>query len=383
MLVLDSLGLSDLKIISLTCQQFRSLAISRLFRCLSIGISRGSVSGLGVDRYCWGIWKLNPFDLSFVEPMTLSTMHALLAFYGSEHIAPLVREFRLAAYDGGLLQPSIEVVLDLLHRFSNVRSVGLTLSNVTPRMMETIAQLPALASVIMDSCTYHHSEEPLLRLKDVSLSRLYSSYEDGTWPFTVQPELLESLHVDGTTFPNFTSLPNLITLRILRTDSNPTTPVIRCLKFLTQCHCPSLETLILPTRYYGLDGELATVDRSTLLMIPRLKVYHGPSSFIPLFATGGLLRHASLWESSQLGNADSLDILHALAPNLVKLTVNVVSRRRFVATAHAIRQFRDMEKLYVKAEGIGGLETMQACTLGKCVVILLTSVFIFSISSRP
>jgi hypothetical protein len=347
--VLDSLGFSDLKAISLTCRKFRSLAISRLFRRLSLGSSSNS----------WYMLRPNQMALSNVGP--------LLAFYGSEHIAPLVREFWLTAYrplDDFYYrkQPSIEVVLDLLHRCSNVQSVGFTSSHVTQPIMQTIAQLPALASINIDHCVYDNSEGPLLRLKNVSLFNDRPSDVEGKWPFTVQPELLESLHVDASTFPNFSSLPNLRTLHV-NGDGKNATPVIRCLDFLTKCNCPSLDTLILP-RCRIVHGELAAFHTSTLPTIPCLKVYHGPSVFISFFAAGSSLHSASLSDTTRPIDspledfADRLDKLHTLAPNLVALTIDVICPSE--AIARAIPQFGALEELYLKTKN-RELEPMQAC----------------------
>jgi hypothetical protein len=349
--VLETLDFSDLKAISLTCRNFRSLATPRLFRRLSIGLSGGG-------RYYLG--KPGRPSL-FSEDTTLSAVSPLLVFYGSEHIAPLVREFWLSVptilyYPRPL---SVEVVLDLLHRFSNVQSVGFTSLRVTQTIVQTIAQLPALVSITAHNCLYDNWEGPLLRLKNVSLFNRHPSDVEGKWPFTVQPELLESLHVDASTFPNFSSLPNLRTLRV---NGENATPIIRCLDFLTKCNCPSLDTLILPRTRFA-HGELAGFDRSTLPTIPYLKVYHGPSAFVPLFA-GSSLHRVSLSDPTRPDGhppediADSLHKLHALAPNLVALAIDVVCPSE--AIARAIPQFGALEELYFKTRN-GALEPMQAC----------------------
>jgi hypothetical protein len=354
--VLDTLDFSDLKAISLTCRNFRSLATPRLFRRLSIGLS---------DE---GWYLRKPGHPRFFSPgdMTLSAASPLLAFYGSEHIAPLVREFWLSAYTGRYArrQPSVEVVLDLLHRFSNVQSVGLKSLRVTQTIMQTIAQLPALVSITMARCQYDDWEGPLLRLKDVSLFCDYPPDGEVKWPFTVQPELLESLHVDAFTFPNFSSLPNLRTLHVDGVDESATS-VIRCLDFLTKCNCPSLDTLILPKCRF-VHGELATFDTSTLPTIPCLKVYHGPGVIIPPFAAGRSLRRAFLWDTTWPDDstpedfADSLHKLHALAPKLVALSIDVICPSE--AIARAVHQFCALEELYLQTRN-RDLNPMQACSI--------------------
>jgi hypothetical protein len=343
-LVLDSVGFSDLKAISLTCRRFRSLAIPRLFCRLFLGAPSKS--------WYWRKPSPSGFFLVNSKDIKVSDVGPLLAFYGSEHIAPLVREFRTAYADFYYRRkPSIEVMmLDLLHRLPNVQSVGFEGTDVTQPIMQTISQLPALASITMDNCVYDDLEGPLLRLKNVSLFVNYPSGVKSNWPFTVQPELLESLHVDSFTFPNFSSLPNLRTLHV-HGDGKAAAPVIRCLDFLTKCDCPSLDTLILP-RCRFVHGELAAFDRSILPTIPCLKVYHGPSVLSPLLAAGSSLHSASLSGTTRPDDptpedtADSLDKLHALAPNLVVLTIDVVCPSE--AIARAILQFRVLEELYLK-----------------------------------
>jgi hypothetical protein len=345
--VLDTVDFSDLKAISLTCRNFRSLATPRLFRRLSIRLSS--------EGRCY-LWK--PHNTS--KDTMLSAVSPLLAFYGSEHIAPLVREFGLSVCHY-YPKPSAEVVLDLLHRFSNVQIVGLESLRVTQTIMQTIAQLPALVSITVHNCWYDNWEGPLLRLKNVSLFNDRPSDVEGKWPFTVQPELLESLHVDASTFPNFSSLPNLRTLNV--DGDQDTTPIIRCLNFLTKCNCPSLDTLILPRTRFA-HGELAGFDRSTLPTIPYLKVYHGPSVFIPLFAAGSSLHSVSLLDIIRPegfaldDSADRLNKLHTLAPNLVALTITVVCPSE--AIARAIPQFGALEELYLNTRNTE-LEPRQAC----------------------
>jgi hypothetical protein len=215
----------------------------------------------------------------------------------------------------------------------------------------------------MDHCVYDNTEGPVLRVKHVSLFGVYSSDFEGNWPFTVQPELLESIHVDASTFPNFSSLPNLRIL-LVSGGSEETDPAIRCLEFLARCHCPSLDTLILPRGIF-VDGELAAYERSTPPTIPRLKVYHGPGVLIPLFAAGRSLRRALLWDITWPGDstpedfADSLDKLHALAPNLVALTIDVICPSE--AIARAVHRFCALEELcFITRQR--QLRPMQACT---------------------
>jgi hypothetical protein len=354
-MVLDTLDFSDLEAISLTCRNFRSLATPRLFRRLFIGLSSEGWYYLG-----------KPDHRTFVslEDMRLTAASPSLAFYGSEHIAPLVREFWLSVSTSRYhpRQPSVGVVLDILPRFSNVRSVGFASLRVTQTIVQTIAQLPALMSVTVRNCSYDNWEGPLLRLKNVSLFHYRPSDVEGKWPFTVQPELLESLHVDAFTFPNFSSLPNLRTLHV-NGDGGNAIPIIRCLDFLTKCNCPSLDTLIL-SRCRFVHGELAAFDRSTLPTIPYLKVYHGPSALIPLFAAGSSLHRVSLSDFTRRDDyppediTDSLHKLHALAPNLVALTIDVVCPSE--AIARAIPQFGALEELYLETKNTE-LEPMQAC----------------------
>jgi hypothetical protein len=305
--------------------------------------------------------------------MTQSAVNAWLEFYGSKQIAPLVRELWLGANVDHSLRADIEPILALFQRFDNIRNITFKSLRGIPCIMQTIARLPALTSIIMDGCVYDHSEEPLLRLGNVSLFGDHFSDVEGNWPFTIQPELLKSLHVDTTTFPNFSSLPNL---RILRVNCNrkAAAPVIQCLKFLARCHCPSLDTLIFHRGLF-MDSELAVFDRSTVTLpkIPRLKIYHGPDSLVSLFIGDGSLGRASLWTSGIPERmADNLNILHALAPNLVMLAIDVIWPS--AAIACAIHQFRDLEELYLKTKTrVKVLESMQACRLTTNFVNALSS----------
>jgi hypothetical protein len=87
-------------------------------------------------------------------------------------------------------------------------------------------------------------------------------------------------------------------------------------------------------------------------MMPQLKTYYGPCGFAHVFAAAASLRRASLWDTAPLDApapdyfADGLSKLHAVAPDLVSLTVDAICPS--AAIARAISQFRALEVLHLK-----------------------------------
>jgi hypothetical protein len=317
---LKMLAFSDLKSISLANHRLRALASPRLFRCLCL-----SAAGSTKEAPHWTRWAHpQPSDAN-KEPLTPSEMTELLQFYGSGKIAPLVRKVWLAHHSNHLpLQPSAEAVFSLLPKFPKLESIGFISSHIDARILRKFNELPALVSIFMESWTSFDLELPRLSLKAVQL--LGGRQEDlASWPFTIQPDLLEFLHIDNTTFPDVSSLPNL---RILRLGYHFDDPVPLCVNFLTRCLCPSLDTLIFCRDRYEVEGAV-DVDSLPPHIIPRLSTYHGPTAHAHVFAASGFLRNATLWAptsgrpQSPEQVTSSLRRLHALAPNLVELTVDV------------------------------------------------------------
>jgi hypothetical protein len=272
-------------------------------------------------------------------------------FYGSEKIAPLVRRLSIADYyEPSCSWSKIEAVLSLIRTIPNLDCIVFGSSHIGARIMHEIGQRQTLTSIEMNSCISSNAEPPRLHLQTVHLLRHRRSDADRSWPFTVQPELLESLHVDKTAFPMLSSLPNLRNLWVEPCGNRFTelVPVIECLNFLSRCSCPALETLVFSKRAYA-DGSPADVVGLALPALSRLQRYNGPSTFVPLFASGGSLLHATLHEYDYCdyppeGVAGILQNLHALAPNLVSLSTQVPCLEE--ADFHAACLFPKLEELH-------------------------------------
>jgi hypothetical protein len=303
--------------ISLTCQRLRDLASPRLFRCLSLSTVAESVA-------YWTRRPANPPNGFFAVPLTPEKTDRLLQFYESAKIAPLVRKFWLTDYRSIFpLRPSIERIFTLLRRLPDLECVGVETSDLDANVMGGIEQLPALTSIFIISCTGRNERLPCLPLRTVQLHGIRA------WPFTVQPELLESLHIVQGAFPEVSSLPALRTLRV---DGDAFAIVVECLAFLMCCACPSLESLSLnqtPAWPGTNGGDLNDVHSLKMPPIPHLKTYYGPTTLVPLLATSGSLRHVTLWgapwevSSSLEHAAGTLHELHSLAPHIVTLTLDV------------------------------------------------------------
>jgi hypothetical protein len=303
----SELGARDLKVISLTSKRFRALSTSRLFRCLHLWTNRGTRGRLETLQWIFSREGLR-------EHRTPSTIDQFLEFYGSEMIAPLVQEFCLDRYSyDSLIQPSIETILALLRRLPRLERITFRSSNFDARVMHELGQLPTLSSVSIRDCTAPATDIPHLRLKKVEL------LDPGPWPFTVDPDLLESLSIVDGGFPAASCLPNLRTFSIY---GYPVAPVVRCLDFLVHCPCPSLETL---TFYQVRNADGSPADINQLPTIPFLKTYRGPIRFAPLFATAGSLLRVQLWGSTRSRGSvvRRLRELRSLAPNIISLTTDV------------------------------------------------------------
>jgi hypothetical protein len=300
-----TLAFPDLKAMSLACKRFRALATPRLFRCLCL--SQSVVSG-GDGTYYWGCMRTGPSDVR--KLLSPSAMDQLLEFYGSERIAPLVRECWLSKYSYEYpIVPGVEVVLALLRRLPRLESIAFRSSNLDARLMHALEQLPALSSISMRSCTRSTMYTPHLRLKRAEL------HHDGSWaswPFTIDPDLLECLSVGHCGPPAASCLPNLRTLSVY------TTSVFGSLDFLVNCSYPSLKVLNLSSTHQ--EYELP----ANVYGFPCLQEFSGPIRLAPAFAAGGSLLHVHLSEGKE--TVVIVDILHKLlplAPNLVTLTVDV------------------------------------------------------------
>jgi hypothetical protein len=301
--ILKTLAFPDLKLISLACKRFRALAAPRLFRrlCLTMFSYRGGCN-----------WSYSGTDYHDVRKLVFPS-DQYLEFYGSEKIAPLVREFRLCKYSyKHLIEPGIEVVLALLRRLPGLESITFRSCNLDAQVMHALEQLPALASISMIFCSGPTTHIPHLRLKKVELVDIRR------WLFTPDPDSLECLSIGNCEPPAASCLPNLRTLSV-NTYHWPS--VFCCLDFLVKCSCPSLETLSLSStvREYELPANI-----DGLPTIPRLQNFAGPIRLAPIFATGRSLLHVIL--SEERGPFVTVDVLHELlllAPNLVTLMVIV------------------------------------------------------------
>jgi Leucine-rich repeat (LRR) protein len=221
-----------------------------------------------------------------------------------------------------------------------------------------IDQLPALTTLSMHGCEIVDSapEHPCLRLQTLRV-------REGSYPLRIQPELLESLYINQASF-QVLSLSPLPNLRIFRVGKNSNRlrheflPVLDCLSFLADCSCPSLETLVLEGNR-SLDA--AAVNTSALPPLPSLKVYRGPAFFVPFFASGRSLLRASLWGCRLFGDlVKVLQELHALAPNLVALTIGGSSVEKPILRAVCLfANLEDLLLMTIAKEEI----SVQACNL--------------------
>jgi hypothetical protein len=303
---LKLLDFHDLNVVSLACKRFRALAAPNLFRCLCFStVTRGD------GKFSWGCSKTSLAEVQ--KPLTPSTMDQLLKFYGSERIAPLVREFWLILHsDYRPVEPSIDAILALIRRLPRLGRIVFRLATLDARIMHALEQLPALTSICMKYCTSSTTDIPHLRVKKVEL------LDSGPWPFTIDPDSLERLYIENCGPPAASHLPNLRTLSI---DTHDVPSVFCCLEFLVNCSCPSLKTLTLSStnQEYELPANIYGLPT-----IPSLRRFRGPIKLAPIFATGGSLLHVNLYEGGEsFVAADVLPKLHRLAPNLVTLTVDV------------------------------------------------------------
>jgi hypothetical protein len=306
---IKTLASPDLKAISLACKRFRALAAPHLFRRLHLA---------EVDPDGEQYWACCPsgYD-AYAEPLTSSTLDHLLEFYGSGMIAPLVREFQLDRYRVPSLL-DIGVVLALLRRLPRLDRIVFLLSDLDAYIMHTLEQLPALTSFSMQFCPSYNTGIPRLRLKSLELLgppyRLHSPC-----PFTIDPDILESLSIGEGAFPATSCLPNLRTLSVSNHSSMPS--IVSCLDFLMHCSCPSLKTLDISSNRmeYELPANIYGLPK-----MPCLQQFRGPIRLAPFFATGGSLRDVRLSERTE--TFVIIDVLHKLlplAPNLVTLMVDV------------------------------------------------------------
>jgi hypothetical protein len=341
---LKMLAVPDLKSISLACERFRALAAPRLFRCLHLSVVDAD------GKHCWAFCK-SVSDV-WPEPLTSSTMDQLLEFYGSEMIAPLVREFRLDRFRDPCPM-DIGVVLALLRRLPRLDRIVFFLSDLDACVMHTLEQLPALTSISLQLCSSSDTDIPHLQLKSVELlgppPRLFAPCA-----FTIDPGLLECLSIGEGAFPATSCLPNLQTLFV---GSHSVPPVVSCLDFLTHCSCPSLKTLDISStnREYELPANI-----DGLPTIPCLQQFRGPIRLAPFFATGGSLRHVRLSEGKEtFATVDVLHKLLALAPDLVTLTVDVPYANESVL--RAALSFSHLEELCIRSTS-DEMISVKACT---------------------
>jgi hypothetical protein len=295
--VLKLLGFSDLKAISSTCQRLRAVARPQLFRRLHLQM---------YERY---------------DNLTLD-------LGGIQEIAPVVREFSFTyIHTPGLQHSAIKSVFTLLRQFPVLQTIRFLWCSIDAFIVQEVEQLPALTTVYMYHCDSSSLHPTCLRIKTLQFHRSYELRPDDitSWPFTIQPELLQCLRISNADLPTISSLPNLRTFSAeITSNEDFPTRLSDCLSFLKHCACPSLKTLVLKP-----DGAVETivVGKWDLPVFPNLEIYHGPNDFVTQFASGASFLHVTSYGiqgESPEDRASILHQLHALAPNLVELAVDIL-----------------------------------------------------------
>jgi hypothetical protein len=314
--VLKLLGFSDLKAISSTCQRLRAVTRPRLFRRLHQSM---------YERY---------------EDPTLDVG-------GFQEIAPVVREFSfIDIRNAGLQHSAIKSVFALLRQFPILQTIRFLWCSIDAFIVQEIERLSALTAVYMHCCDASSLHPTCLRIKTLEFHHPSQLHSDDiiSWPFTVQPEILQCLRISSAELPVISSLPNLRTFYAEISDRrNNATQVSDCLSFLEHCACPSLKTLVLQCTTRA--AEELIVDERDLPIFPSLETYHGPIALVTHIASGASLLHVTLRGirgDSPEDRARILHQLHALAPNLVELTIDIVPEKHIL---HAACLFSHLEDL--------------------------------------
>ncbi|KAG6907775.1 hypothetical protein DXG01_007488, partial [Tephrocybe rancida] len=306
--VFQHISFQHLKLASLACRDFRSIASPELFKEFK------------VQPYVTAIPSMQHHALSDMEAAKeLQKLH----FFTSTSIAPFVRKCTVSAqlvgpprpdnvdYGGLPDKPSIDHVFDAtcqhLPRLFNIQKLQFSRISFTPIAISQLSFLPNIPSLIIDTChmVKIHPPFPVIHTEAFVFGYFWHTElqffepQGGaeTWIRLFDPETLREIKIgswpsvaerilrDYVTFPTF---PNLHTLS-LTMDQNVVLPLFRLLS-----HLPSLRRLIfkpLSERDRMIADQfvavVATIPANTI--VPALQYYEGPFELLHRFQNDSMV----------------------------------------------------------------------------------------------
>ncbi|KAG6905591.1 hypothetical protein DXG01_001810 [Tephrocybe rancida] len=306
--VFQHISFQHLKLASLACRDFRSIASPQLFK------------ELRVQPYVAASASMKHRPLTDLEA---ANELQKLAFFTSTSVATFVRKCTVTAqlldspgpgdvyYEDLPDEPSIDHVFDvifqLLPRLSNVQKLKFSRISFTPIAISQLSLLPNIPSLIIDTCHLVKMNPPFPAIHteafffdyfwDAELEFFDLHGGGETWMRLFDPEVLREIKIDSwpsvterilrdsTTFPTF---PNLHTLSFTMHQS-ALLPLFRLLS-----HLPSLRRLIIEP--FKIRMGRVTADQFVALLatipdtiLPALQYYRGPYELLHCFQSDSMV----------------------------------------------------------------------------------------------